>query len=197
MLLGTMFASRVCAACMCVGVVVGSLVGAFLGASMCELATGLYGYDASLSFIAVYYALCSSSKRKLVHAVAAAAAATLVHVAVGVTMAKAGLPAGTLGFVFATMVVVCFTKGTERDEQQSVPLVLSSTAANIYQPDDAQLQHVLFLQRLAALQQNHQQQTVRAAAIELQQLSLPPLGAQQQGERGGSQQSGVSMLQQV
>jgi hypothetical protein len=73
-------------------------------------------YDASLSFIAVYYALCSGSSRRLLHASAAAAAATLVHVAVGVTMGRAGLPAGTLGFVFATMVVVCCIRGTESGE---------------------------------------------------------------------------------
>ena len=106
---------------MCAGVVVGSLVGAFIGASICDLASGLYGYDSSLSFIAVYYALCSNSDRKLLHATAAAAAATLMHTAVSVTMAKVALPSGTLGFVFATMVVVCCVKGTEKDEHQRAP----------------------------------------------------------------------------
>jgi hypothetical protein len=121
MLAGVVFSSRVCAACMCAGVVVGSLVGAFIGASICELASGLYGYDSSLSFIAVYYALCSNSDRKLLHATVAAAAATLMHTAVSVTMAKVALPSGTLGFVFATMVVVCCVKGTEKDEHQRAP----------------------------------------------------------------------------
>ena len=121
MLAGVVFSSRVCAACMCAGVVVGSLVGAFIGASICDLASGLYGYDSSLSFIAVYYALCSNSDRKLLHATAAAAAATLMHTAVSVTMAKVALPSGTLGFVFATMVVVCCVKGTEKDEHQRAP----------------------------------------------------------------------------
>jgi urea transporter len=163
MLVGTAFASRVCAACMCAGVIVGSLVGAFLGASLCDLASGLYGYDASLSFIAVYYALCSGSKRKLMHATAAAAAATLVHTAVGFTMARAGLPSGTLGFVFATMVVVCCIRGSERVQQQSaaasdVQLVSSC------EEEPEQHQQQSNLQQMIALQEALEQHSPSAAA---------------------------------
>jgi urea transporter len=200
MLLGTAFASPVCALCMCAGVVVGSLVGAFLGASMCELATGLYGYDASLSFIAVYYALCSSSRRKLLHSVAAAVAATLVHVAVGVTMAKAKLPAGTLGFVFATMVVVCCTKGTEREEDGSAPAAASLAAAE-GGPDATQLQLQLFLRQMAALQDYHQQHSLPYAPpvspsslVEMRPPSPPQVASHQPPSARGP---GVSMLQQV
>ena len=126
-------------------------VGAFLGASLCDLASGLYGYDASLSFIAVYYALCSSSKRKLMHATAAAAAATLVHTAVGFTMARAGLPSGTLGFVFATMVVVCCIRGSERLQQQSaaasdVQLVSSCEEEPEQHQQQSNLQQMIALQ---------------------------------------------------
>jgi len=82
----------------------------------------LYGYDSSLSFIAVYYALCGQQLwGELLHATVAAAAATLMHTAVSVTMAKVALPSGTLGFVFATMVGVCCVKGAEKDEHQRAP----------------------------------------------------------------------------
>jgi urea transporter len=133
MLAGVVFSSRVCATCMCAGVIVGSLVGAFIGASICDLASGLYGYDSSLSFIAVYYALCSNSDRKLLHSIAAAVAATLMHTAVSVTMAKVALPSGTLGFVFATMVVVCCVKGTEKDVRRMPPddLVLEVAPSHV------------------------------------------------------------------
>jgi hypothetical protein len=181
---------------------------------LCELSSGLYGYDASLSFIAVYYALCSSSTRKLLHAVAAAAAATLVHVAVGVTMAKAGLPAGTLGFVFATMVVVCCIKSTEGVEQARAVLVVRAAAAvsdGSAAPDAAQ-EHELFLRNMELLQHSHQQQPLRAAVVgpnrslvEMQQPSLSHLGVQQQqqqqqqqqGGREESQSFGDLMMQQV
>jgi urea transporter len=159
MLAGTMLCSRVCAACMCAGVVVGSLVAAFLGVSLCELATGLYGYDASLSFIAVYYALCCSSRRRLLHAVVAAAAATLVHTAVGLTMSRARLPAGTLGFVFSTMVVVCYVRGSESVELQRAPAadgVGVAAAREAESVHTVQQQHEAHMQEMIVLQQTFQ-----------------------------------------
>jgi hypothetical protein len=175
MLVGTLFSSRVCAACMCAGVIIGSLVGAFLGASLCDLASGLYGYDASLSFIAVYYAVCSSSRRKLLHAVAAAAAAALLHTAVGFTMARAGLPSGTLGFVFATMVVVCCVSGSDHAAQPGASAARDVALAPASEEEMAQPEQPLDNQRMIVLQQTFQtfqQQHPHAAPAKVSPFAL-------------------------
>ena len=57
----------------------GSLVGAFLGASACELSLGLWGYDAALAFVAVYAVICSDRKQRLLLAIVAAAVAAIMH----------------------------------------------------------------------------------------------------------------------
>ena len=165
---------------MCAGVVVGSLVAAFLGVSVCELATGLYGYDASLSFIAVYYALCCSSTRRLLHAVVAAAAATLVHTAVGVTMSSTGLPAGTLGFVFSTMVVVCYVRGSESIELQRAPAADGVGEVSAREAESVQQQQ----------QQSHMQQM-----IVLQQTFQTPQQQQQQQQQGACDAQHPTMQQ--
>ena len=90
-----LFASPIVATTLYVGSLQGTVGACLMGAPATEIYAGLWGYNPSLVFAAVAGLFFKLSRGSVALAVCAAAAATVVHAAVGTFLRPVGLPALT------------------------------------------------------------------------------------------------------